>query len=434
MRCTNRTRGDAMTQEHGHDLPRRVGRMEELGLESRQATDAVIVELQTLTDPERPITYGVVKPGPEAPETGVALVRGGDISNGAISEGSLRTITQELSRSYARTILRGGEVMMSLVGNPGEVSGVPDSLVGANLARQVGLIALRPEVYAPYVKYYLMSPRGRAELFQRTQGAVQQVINLSDLKRVKVRLPDRSCQEHIADILTAYDDLIANNRRRIALLEQAARELYREWFVRLRFPGHESTRIIDGVPDGWEKVSFAELAEFVNGYAFKPAQLGNVGLPIIKIPELKSGITAKTPRNPGDLIPAKYYIHDGDLLFSWSGTLAVNVWTSGDALLNQHLFVVKPTGRVSRALLMFALREARVSFDNQTVGATMRHIRRSALNEVTLYLPEYPLLNAFERMISGVLELIIFLNRQNIRLSEARDRLLPRLMSGEVAV
>ena len=283
--------------------------------------------------------------------------------------------------------------------------------------------------------YFLFNTRGvRAQINSSASGTKVRHTSPGRICKVRVRVPCVESQARIADILSAYDDLIENNRRRIALLEQAARELYREWFVRLRFPGHESTRIIDGVPDGWKKVSFAELAEFVNGYAFKPAQLGNVGLPIIKIPELKSGITAKTPRNPGDLIPAKYYIHDGDLLFSWSGTLAVNVWTSGDALLNQHLFVVKPTGRVSRALLMFALREARVSFDNQTVGATMRHIRRSALNEVTLYLPEYPLLNAFERMISGVLELIIFLNRQNIRLTEARDRLLPRLMSGEVAV
>ena len=281
-----------------------------------------------------------------------------------------------------------------------------------------------------FVSYFLKN----AIRDYRSDKAAVPGVDRNVLHRLNVRLPDRSCQERIADILSAYDDLIENNRRRIALLEQAARELYREWFVRLRFPGYENTRIIDGVPDGWEKVSFAQLAEFVNGYAFKPAQLGNVGLPIIKIPELKSGITAKTPQNPGDLIPTKYHIHDGDLLFSWSGTLAVNVWTSGDALLNQHLFVVKPTDRVSRALLMFALREARASFDNQTVGATMRHIRRSALDAVTLCLPAYPLLKAFECALSGVWELIIFLSKQNIRLTEARDLLLPRLMSGKVAV
>ncbi|MBR1208928.1 MULTISPECIES: restriction endonuclease subunit S [unclassified Bradyrhizobium] len=226
----------------------------------RQVENAEFLELQKLTEPERPITYGVVKPGPEDPEAGVIFIRGGDISNGLIDETNLRTITQDVSRPYSRTILRGGEVIMSLVGNPGQVAVVPDRLAGANLARQAGLIAIRPDVHAPYVKYFLMSPRGRAELFQRTQGAVQQVINLSDLKKVKIRLPARRTQKRIADILSAYDDLIENNRRRIALLEEAARMLYREWFVHFRYPGHEHARIIDGLPEGWERRTLGNIS------------------------------------------------------------------------------------------------------------------------------------------------------------------------------
>src|SRR4051812_45928862 len=96
------------------------------------STSSQLIELQELTDPERPITHGVVKPGPEDPVSGVLFVRGGDISNGSIAVGNLRTITQEVSRPYARTVLRGGELIMSLVGNPGEVAMVPESLAGAN--------------------------------------------------------------------------------------------------------------------------------------------------------------------------------------------------------------------------------------------------------------------------------------------------------------
>ena len=109
-------------------------------MNTHETISSELFELHELTDPKRPITYGVVKPGPEDPETGVIFVRGGDISNGTINKANLRTITQEVSRPYARTILRGGEVVISLVGNPGEVAVVPDSLVGANLARQAGLI------------------------------------------------------------------------------------------------------------------------------------------------------------------------------------------------------------------------------------------------------------------------------------------------------
>ena len=246
-------------------------------MNEHQTIDADLLELQKLTDPNRPITYGVVKPGPEDPVTGVVFIRGGDISKGSINEASLRTITQEVSRPYARTILRGGEVVMSLVGNPGEVAIVPDRLAGANLARQAGLIALRPEIHAPYVKYYLMSPLGRAELFQRTHGAVQQVINLSDLKRVKVRLPSRQVQERIVSILSAYDDLIENNRRRIALLEEAARLLFREWFVQFRFPGHEHVKSTNGLPEGWERRRLFDESDATYGHAFK-SELTSVSL------------------------------------------------------------------------------------------------------------------------------------------------------------
>ena len=268
----------------------------------------------------------------------------------------------------------------------------------------------------------------------RTDKAAVPGVDRNVLHRLKVRVPDHSIQERISHILSAYDDLIENNLRRITLLEQAARELYREWFVRLRFPGHEHTKIVDGVPEGWKKVSFAELADFVNGYAFKPAHLGEAGLPIVKIPELRNGITAKTPRNPGDLIPSKYHIQDGDLLYSWSGTLAVNVWTSGDALLNQHLFLVIPTGRVSRAFLMFALRESQASFENQTVGATMKHIRRSALNAVSIVIPDSRALKDFEQTLAGVWNQVINLYKQNNELAAARDLLQPRLINGMIAV
>lgn len=120
------------------------------------------VPLADLTEKGRSITYGVVKPGDEV-EDGVAFVRGGDISQGRIAVDRLRTISPQLSQTYKRTLLRGGELLISLVGNPGEVAIAPESLAGANIARQVGLVALRPVVEAQFVMYFLMSPLGRAE-------------------------------------------------------------------------------------------------------------------------------------------------------------------------------------------------------------------------------------------------------------------------------
>ena len=167
---------------------------------------------------------------------------------------------------------------------------------------------------SPRFVYYALKCLG---LERFNVGGANPTLNRNHIHGLPIFLPDRYVQDKIASILSAYDDLIENNTRRIRLLEQAAHDLYREWFVHFRFPGHEHVKVTDGLPEGWERFALSDLADFINGYAFKPAHLGDTGLPIVKIPELKQGVTGKTPRNDGDLIPEKYHLKDGDLLFSW---------------------------------------------------------------------------------------------------------------------
>ncbi len=265
-------------------------------------------------------------------------------------------------------------------------------------------------------------------------GAATQYLTKGILDNFQVFLPSISEQDRIASILSAYDDLIENNRRRIRLLEESARLLYREWFVHLRFPGYEHVKIKDGVPEGWEKKPFSDLATFLNGFAFKPTQLGNVGLPIVKIPELRDGPTVKTPMNTGEHIPEKYLLDNGDILFSWSGTLLVNIWNHGKGLLNQHLFKVTPVSTNLRGLVYFALKHALVEFQNQTTGATMKHIRKGALEKVAPLIPNAIFLDEFEATVTPMLEQSSVLQRQTTEAVKARDLLLPCLMNGEIAV
>lgn len=281
-----------------------------------------------------------------------------------------------------------------------------------------------------YVAYLL---EATLKNYQSEKAAVPGV-DRNVLHAIKVKAADPAAQERIVDTLLAFDDLIGNNRKRIALLEEAARLLYREWFVHLRFPGHEHVKVVDGVPEGWQRYALSQLADYVNGYPFEPAELGSAGLPIVKIPELKQGVTDKTPRNSGELIPEKYLLQDGDLIFSWSGTLAVNVWACGPALLNQHLFRVMPTNHVGRGFLLCALRHALVAFANQSVGATMKHIRRSALHSVHVALPPLGLLDTANESLNDIYAQLIVLHQQNQKLAQARDLLIPRLMSGEIPV
>lgn len=286
---------------------------------------------------------------------------------------------------------------------------------------------------ARFVKYLFDATIKRLAQ-QFSQGATQDNLSQEKLLSLEFEVPSVDEQGRVADILSAYDDLIENNRRRMTLLEESARLLYRDWFVRLRFPGYEHTRLVDEVPSGWERLPFSELAEFINGYPFAPDELGTEGLPIVKIPELRDGVSEKTPRNDGDKIPERYVLRDGDLLFSWSGTLLIEFWYDGAALLNQHLFRVEPNGRCSRAFLLFALRQALPEFGNQSVGATMKHIRKSALSTVTVRLPSHSLLTQFDEISMSVFKQIQNLRHQNQKLRAARDLLLPRLMSGELVV
>ena len=179
--------------------------------------------LEDLTQSDSPITYGVVKPG----DTGdVKFVRGGDIADGLIYEDQLRTITTEVSQQYKRTLLRGGELLISLVGQPGQVAVAMPTLAGANIARQVGLIRLQDDLDAEFACYYLRSPDGIDALGKFTGGSVQQVINLGDLRRVEVPVPPLSEQQRIVTLLDEAFDGIATAKANAEKNLQNARAIF----------------------------------------------------------------------------------------------------------------------------------------------------------------------------------------------------------------
>lgn len=161
------------------------------------------VPLDSLTQKDRAICYGVVQPGPEDPQ-GVLFIRGGDIQGGEVSK-SLRTITHKVAEQYRRTNLIGGEIVISLVGYPGQTAIVPKHLAGANVARQVGVIAIRPQVDNEYVQHFLESPMGQDALLHPTIGSAQQVINIAELKRVNIVLPPFDEQRAISRIINIWD-------------------------------------------------------------------------------------------------------------------------------------------------------------------------------------------------------------------------------------
>lgn len=283
-----------------------------------------------------------------------------------------------------------------------------------------------------YIYYYLSTLYDK--LVSLKNGGAQPNLNAGIIKAMEIPIPPLSTQRKIASILSNYDNLIENNQKQIKLLEEAAQRLYREWFVDLRFPGHETVNVVDGVPEGWKRKSAFDIADYLNGYAFKPSDWGTSGFPIIKIKEMSNGVTSDTPRNSGESIPARFIIKSGTILFSWSATLSAMIWDEEDGLLNQHLFKVTPNPGIGREFVLQTILHTLDEFQNLTTGATMKHIQRGKLKEVFVNVPPAFLMDKYSSQSEVMRTNILCLKKQILLLQEARDRLLPKLMSGELEV
>lgn len=400
------------------------------------------LRLDELTEPQRPITYGVVKPGPEPLEGGITLIRGGDIANGRIAT-ELRRITEEISQPYRRTLLKGGELVMSLVGNPGSVAIVPEVLRGANLARQAALIALLPNVDARYVMYWFMSPDAKQRLAAITKGAVQQVINLADLKRVEVPCPPLETQRRIASILGAYDDLIEVNRRRIAVLEEMARGLFDEWFVRFRFPGHKSVPIEDTpngpLPKGWTFDALGKVAA-INAASLKPttapAEIGYIDIASVSPGQINAINYMPFSEAPGR---ARRLVRDGSIL-----------WSNVRPNRRSFALVLDPAPEIVASTGFTVLDARKTSFTylyhwvttenfigylvGNAQGAAYPAVIAATFERATVLLPHSDLVSRFTECAEPMLRLSDDLRKSNQYLAAARDLLLPRLISGQLSV
>ena len=373
-------------------------------------------------------------------DCGIPVIKIKNITPPSVSLNDLSYVSEDaIPMKY---VLKYGDVLIALTGSHinqmasvvGRVARVRYSEKTA-LNQRVGKITVidSDDCDLDYVYYYLSQDEVKIKLASKAGGAANQAnISPTDIKNLVIPFPPADIQRMIASVLRAYDNLIENNQKQIKLLEEAAQRLYKEWFVDLRFPGYENTKIVDGVPEGWNVKSIDDIAEYINGYAFKPSDWGTSGKPIIKIKEMSSGVTTDTPRNSGENIPIKYNVTAGDILFSWSATLSAMIWDEEDGLLNQHLFKVIPCNGISREFVLQSILKTLDEFSNLTTGSTMKHIQRGKLKEVHVNTPTEKLMKEFESISEPIRKQVLKLKRQIIVLQEARNRLLPKLMGGEI--
>ncbi|MEE1126548.1 MAG: restriction endonuclease subunit S [Acutalibacteraceae bacterium] len=283
--------------------------------------------------------------------------------------------------------------------------------------------------YPVFFAYYFKSANFRKTLTGTAIGANIQNLSQSRLSSCIVKVPTYNTQKYIANILSAYDDLIENNQKQIKLLEEMAQRLYKEWFVDLRFSNYENTPIVDGVPQGWNRERLVDIADVQYGFAFDGSQFNSEGngMPIIRIRNIPSGITKDyTTEKAHD----QYIVKNGDIVVGMDGEFHINSWCGSDSYLVQRTCCIKPKNTEMNGYLLQAIHKPIKFFESTVVGATVAHLGKKHIDTITILTAPDKLYKPFQQYFN---KRQLLLN-QNQMLAEARDRLLPKLMSGEIDI
>lgn len=363
----------------------------------------------------RDLTYGVVQPGGHV-EWGTPIVRVGDIRGGMVDLSEPLRIDPDIANRFVRSRIQGGELLISLVGTVGEVAVAPSAMRGWNAARAVGVARVREDIGARWVARALQQPAAKALIHSRLNTTVQATLNLKDLRDVPIVLPPPKVRKEIAHLSDAIDDKIDSNRRLITAIPQLIR-----------------AHVVATLTDGLRRLAVSTLARFVNGGAYTKGATG-AGRMVLRIAELNSGPGGSTVYNELD-VPEDKTARAGDILMSWSGSLGVYRWFREEAIINQHIFKVIPTG--FPAWLVFDRLDAvmpifrGVAADKAT---TMGHIQRGHLESTMVDVPSQTAIEQLDQLLSPLWDRLLLAEREIVKLVALRNALLPELLSGRFRV
>ena len=371
-----------------------------------------------------------------------------DFDDNGLNPANVKFITNEVYEKIRRYTIADKDIYVSIAGTIGRVGMVPTLFSGANLTENAAKITnISNNVHVPYLCYFLKGYTGQTILKSKAGGTSQPKLALYRIAEVEFPNPPLAGQRRIAQILSVYDDLIENNRCRIALLERAAREIYREWFVRLRFPGHEDTKIVDGVPEGWEKKPLGDVLTALESGGRPRGGARKEGIPSIGA-ENVIGI-GQYDYSREKYVPEEYFhamrkgiVRNRDVLVYKDGANIGRPSYFGDGFphehcaVNEHVFILRGLPEVGQNLLYFwiAQHETRQRIANLNANTAQPGVSQRKLKTLGFLQPQQTVASLFNNKVESVVQQIFLLARANYQLTGARDLLLPRLMSGEVAV
>ncbi len=356
---------------------------------------------------------------------------------------SCQFVTQEKHEALRKGTVDRGDVVLTTRGTLGNVAYYSENVPFDPVRINSGMVTIKSdpqELLPPYVYYYLKSDLFQSQVKALQSGAAQPQLPIRDIKKIKFNYPDLPTQERIASILSAYDDLIENNRRRIALLEQAARLLYREWFVHFRFPGHETAKFVDGLPEGWRKTTISEISDFLSRGITPKYDPEAQSLIINQKCIRQNRVSLEPARRQSKIIPDLKKVRKYDVLVNSTGAgtlgrIAQNFTEMELLTVDSHVTIVRAVQGLDPFWFGQAIIAQAALIETLGRGATNQtELSKDDLGRVEITLPPNDIQHAYGIISGSTFQQIDRLMEANQKLIAARDLLLPRLMDGRISV
>lgn len=363
-------------------------------------------------------------------DSGVPVLNGSNLEGFSLSEKTFRYVTREKADSLNKANAHRGDIVITHRGTLGQIVFIPqDSKYDRYVISQSQFrVRCNDKVLPEYLVYYFHTPIGQHKLLSNASqvGVPALARPSSTFQQIEVVLPELSIQKRVVEIISTIQKKIVNNQELNDNLYAQAKTIFDNHFIN-----------IDAIPTGWRKGNLLDIANYLNGLAmqkFRP-QGNEIGLPVLKIKELRQGSCDDSSERCSLSIKPEYIIHDGDVVFSWSGSLLVDIWCGGTCGLNQHLF--KVTSDVYDQWFYYlwtAHHLARFIAIAADKATTMGHIKREELAKAEVLIPCEEDYTNFNSIMQPIFELIISNRIESRKLAALRDELLPKLMTGEIDV
>ena len=378
---------------------------------------------------------------------GYPLIRTPNIGKGRLILNDVHRVSEKVYRDrIQRGVPQNEDLILAREAPAGNVAIIKN---GEKVCLGQRTVLLRPDkskVCPDYLVYYLLAPEQQYKLLGTANGATVSHVNIPIIRSMPVELPPLETQVKMARCLSAYDDLIENNQKQIKLLEEAAQRLYKEWFVDLRFPGYEMTPIVDGVPEGWSKRSFSDVFSYVRGRSYSSKEISSDGILMANLKNIRAygGYNRNAEKRYIGAYKENQRLTGGDIIMGVTdmtqerrlvGHVALVPNVKEPMVFSMDLIKLVPVS-MPKSYLYSAMQYGGLSDKTSPLanGVNVLHLKPEAMMNLEMIVPDDNSMMKYDEIFSSYQRNIESLQDQCTIAAEARDRLLPKLMSGEIEV